>query len=65
MHTAPSPTLPDAAPNAAPARKAKPSPIRLTDRAAAEVKRIVANKQIPQDYGLRVRVKVGGCSGMS
>ena len=26
---------------------------------------IVANKQIPADYGLRVGVKGGGCSGMS
>jgi iron-sulfur cluster assembly protein len=49
----------------APDTKAKPSPIKLTDRAAAEVKRIVANKQIPHDYGLRVGVKGGGCSGMS
>ena len=48
-----------------PEKKAKPSPITLTDRAAAEVKRIVANKQIPADYGLRVGVKGGGCSGMS
>ena len=43
----------------------RPSPIKLTDRAASEVRRIVANKQIPGDYGLRVGVKGGGCSGMS
>ena len=49
----------------APAKPARPSPIQLTDRAAAEVRRIVANKQIPADYGLRVGVKGGGCSGMS
>lgn len=45
--------------------KSRPSPIKLTDRAATEVRRIVANKQIPTDYGLRVGVKGGGCSGMS
>jgi iron-sulfur cluster assembly protein len=63
MSTAAPPPAPAEA--AAPARKAKPSPVKLTDRAAAEVHRIVANKQIPADYGLRVGVKGGGCSGMS
>ena len=42
-----------------------PSPVSLSDRAAAEVRRIVANKQIPAQFGLRVGVKGGGCSGMS
>jgi len=51
------------APAAAPA--ARPSPVRLSERAVAEVKKIQANKQIPADYGLRVGVKGGGCSGMS
>jgi iron-sulfur cluster assembly protein len=44
---------------------AMPPPVRLTPRAAAEVQRILANKQIPEGYGLRVGVKGGGCSGMS
>ena len=44
---------------------ARPSPVSLTERAAAEVRRIVANKQIPEKLGLRVGVKGGGCSGMS
>lgn len=48
-----------------PAPPAPPAPVRLTDRAAAEVRRIVANKQIPAQFGLRVGVKGGGCSGMS
>ncbi len=43
----------------------RPAPITISDRAASEVKRIVANKQIPDGYGLRVGVKGGGCSGMS
>ena len=44
---------------------ALPAPVHLTDRAASEVRRIVANKQIPAEFGLRVGVKGGGCSGMS
>ena len=44
---------------------ALPAPVRLSDRARAEVRRIVANKQIPEQFGLRVGVKGGGCSGMS
>src|SRR5688500_18821127 len=63
------PPLPAEAPNPASTKSSdsrrKPCPVRLTDRAAAEVRRIVANKQIPADYGLRVGVKGGGCSGMS
>jgi iron-sulfur cluster assembly protein len=43
----------------------RPNPVRLTDRAAAEVRRIAANKQIGAEYALRVGVKGGGCSGMS
>ena len=61
------PTATPAAP-AAPAASgapALPPPVTLTDRARAEVRRIVANKQIPAQYGLRVGVKGGGCSGMS
>ena len=50
----------------APAPTAKrPAPVTLTDRAATEVRKIVANKQIPEALGLRVGVKGGGCSGMS
>ena len=53
------------APAETPSAPALPPPVRLTERAAAEVRRIVANKQIPAEYGLRVGVKGGGCSGMS
>lgn len=56
---------PAEAPAATSASTARPAPVRLTDRAAAEVRRIVANKQIPAQFGLRVGVKGGGCSGMS
>ena len=48
-----------------PATAAAPPPVRLSDRALSEVKKIQANKQIPDGYGLRVGVKGGGCSGMS
>lgn len=51
-----------ATPSAPPAKKPL---VQLTDRAASEVHRIRANKQIPEDFGLRVGVKGGGCSGMS
>lgn len=58
-------TAPPASPSTKAAKAKRPSPVKLTDRAVAEVRRIVANKQIPEDYGLRVGVKGGGCSGMS
>ncbi|MEM1116554.1 MAG: iron-sulfur cluster assembly accessory protein [Bacteroidota bacterium] len=48
-----------------PTAPALPAPVHLTDRAATEVRKIVANKQIPAEFGLRVGVKGGGCSGMS
>ena len=57
--TAPAPVE---TPSGAPAL---PAPVSLSDRAATEVRRIVANKQIPAEFGLRVGVKGGGCSGMS
>jgi len=43
----------------------KLAPISLTPRAAVEVKNIIAEKNVPGDYGLRVGVQGGGCSGMS
>ncbi len=56
---------PPISPTAKASKSARPSPVKLTDRAASEVRRIIANKQIPEGYGLRVGVKGGGCSGMS
>lgn len=43
----------------------KIAPITLTTRALAEVKIIMQDKSVPTDYGLRVGVQGGGCSGMS
>jgi iron-sulfur cluster assembly protein len=39
--------------------------ITITDRAASEVKRIVAEQKLPEQTALRVGVKGGGCSGFS
>lgn len=39
--------------------------IRLTEKAAAEIKRIKADNNIPDTHGLRLGVKGGGCSGFS
>jgi iron-sulfur cluster assembly protein len=40
-------------------------PVALTPKAIEEVKHIMANKNIPQGYGLRIGVKGGGCGGVS
>lgn len=39
--------------------------IELTPKAISEVKRIVLENNIPENYGLRIGVKGGGCSGLS
>lgn len=41
----------------------KAPPIHLTERAAAEVRRIVAEQNLPEKLYLRLRVVGGGCSG--
>ena len=41
------------------------APVTLSPRAAEEVQKILTTKSIPEDYGLRVGVRGGGCSGMS
>ncbi|MCH6235406.1 HesB/IscA family protein [Cognataquiflexum rubidum] len=40
-------------------------PIQITEKAQSEIKDIIAHKNIPPDYSLRVGVKGGGCGGMS
>jgi len=47
----------------APAAAAQP--IVLTEKAVAEVMKIMEQNSIPDTYGLRVGVKGGGCSGLS
>ncbi|MEO5931724.1 MAG: iron-sulfur cluster assembly accessory protein [Candidatus Kapaibacterium sp.] len=41
------------------------SSILLTEKAVAEVMKIMEQNSIPETYGLRVGVKGGGCSGLS
>lgn len=40
-------------------------PIIISDTAAEQLKRIMEDQNVPADYGLRVGVKGGGCSGFS
>jgi iron-sulfur cluster assembly protein len=39
--------------------------IQLTDKAAAQVRRLREENNIPETHGLRLSVKGGGCSGLS
>jgi iron-sulfur cluster assembly protein len=39
--------------------------IKMTEKAAAEIRRIKADNKIPDEHGLRFGVKGGGCSGFS
>ena len=41
------------------------TPVVLSDRAAAEIRNIVDNQDLPDGFALRVGVRGGGCSGMS
>lgn len=41
------------------------APISLTEGALKQLKRIMAEQNVPENYGLRVGVKGGGCSGFS
>lgn len=40
-------------------------PIKLTSGAVTQLKRIMKEQGVPENYGLRVGVKGGGCSGFS
>jgi iron-sulfur cluster assembly protein len=41
------------------------SPITISEKAGVEIKHIMANKNIPEGYGLRVGIKGAGCAGIS
>lgn len=45
--------------------EAQVSEISVTEKAAAEIKKIKIENDIPENYGLRVGVKGGGCSGLT
>jgi iron-sulfur cluster assembly protein len=36
-------------------------PVSISEKAVAEIKKIMQTKNIPHDYGLRIGVKGGGC----
>ena len=39
--------------------------IKITEKAATEVSKIMQENSVPQNYGLRVGIKGGGCSGLT
>lgn len=39
--------------------------IRITEKAATQVRAIMNENKVPEGYGLRVGVKGGGCSGLT
>lgn len=39
--------------------------IRITEKAARQVKSIMQENKVPENYALRVGVKGGGCSGLT
>ena len=41
------------------------SPVKLTSGAVKQLNHIMSKQEIPAEYGLRVGVKGGGCSGFS
>lgn len=45
--------------------KTEKSEVVLTEKAISEVKKIMSENSIPENYGLRIGVKGGGCSGLT
>ncbi len=41
------------------------APIKLTEGAIKQIKILYEEKHVPENYGLRVGIKGGGCSGFS
>ncbi len=41
------------------------SDVKITVKASKEIKRIMEENKIPSEFGLRVGVKGGGCSGLT
>lgn len=39
--------------------------IKVTTKAVNQIKQVMQENNIPENYGLRVGVKAGGCSGLS
>ncbi len=41
------------------------SEITITDKAVSEIKKIMDENKVPSEFGLRIGVKGGGCSGLT
>lgn len=41
------------------------SDVKITVKASKEIKRIMEENKIPSEFGLRVGIKGGGCSGLT
>ncbi|HMN47842.1 MAG TPA: iron-sulfur cluster insertion protein ErpA [Ignavibacteriaceae bacterium] len=41
------------------------SEITITEKAVSEIKKIMEENKVPSEYGLRIGVKGGGCSGLT
>ena len=41
------------------------APIKITGNAVTQLQRIMKDQEVPSDYGLRIGVKGGGCSGFT
>lgn len=41
------------------------NPVTLSESAVKEINRLLADENIPEEHGLRIGVKGGGCSGMT
>jgi iron-sulfur cluster assembly protein len=39
--------------------------IKVSEKAAKEIRRIMEENKVPAEYGLRIGVKGGGCSGLT
>ena len=40
-------------------------PVKFTEGAIKEIKYLLNDKEMPKNYGLRIGVEGGGCSGLS
>lgn len=41
------------------------APVKMTDGAVTELRKLISQQEISSDYGLRIGVEGGGCSGMN
>lgn len=64
--TQPTDTTPPAAPTAPVASEPKPGRgVHVTERAAKEIQRVIAEHKLPAECWVRIGAKGGGCSGFS